>query len=130
MTIALRLAIRFGTALATTAIVIGCGKTDSTTATPANSGTGMTGIGPGQNITGPVGVAANDPGLGAGGAPTYGEATGTGFPTGDAAHAGGQGSGMMGFHGTGAQGTSAAISDMHTTPPPDKNAPQWVLPEQ
>ena len=68
--------------------------------------------------------------LGAGGAPTYGEPTGTGFPTGDAAHSGGQGSGLLGYHGTGAAGTSAAISDMHPAGDPPKGPPQWVLPEQ
>jgi hypothetical protein len=125
-----RLAIGLGAALLLAAV--GCGRTDSTTATPPNTGTGMTGIGNGQAVTGPD---ANTPPAGpndggAGGAPTYGDATGTGFHTGDAAHSDGQGSGLMGFHGTGALGTSAAISDMHPTDPPAKNAPQPVLPEQ
>ena len=126
-----RLAIGLGTALAAAALA-GCGNTDSTTATAPNTGTGMTGIGPGAQVTGPN---ANDLpmgpyGGGAGGAPSYGDASGTGFCTGDAAHSGGQGSGLMGFHGTGYLGTSAAISDMHKTAPPAKNAPQPVLPEQ
>ena len=122
-----------GTALlaAAAVVAVGCDKTNSTYATPPNSGTGMTGMGTDQQVTGP----STNPALaystqGAGGAPTYGEPTGTGFYTLDAAHGSGTGSGMMGYHGTGAMGTSAAISDMHKTPPPPKNAPQWVLPEQ
>ena len=60
----------------------------------------------------------------------YGEAEGNGFHSGDADHSGGTGSGLMGFHGTGYEGTSAAISDMHKTDPVPKDAPKWVLPEQ
>ncbi len=126
---ALRLAIGLGTALAAAALV-GCDRTDSTTATPANTGTGMTGEGTGKQVTGPVGVGANADSQGAGGAPTYGEPTGTGFPSGDAAHSSGQGSGLMGFHGTGAMGTSAAVSDAHDAGKPAKDAPALVLPEQ
>jgi len=129
-TAAQRAAIGFGATLL--AAVAGCGKTDSTTATPANTGTGMTGMGPGAQVTGPNNndVAMGPNNGGAGGAPSYGDATGTGFYTGDAAHSGGQGSGLMGFHGTGAMGTSAAISDMHKTEAPAKDAPVPVLPEQ
>jgi len=124
-----RLAIGLGTSLLLAAA--GCGRTDSTSATPPNTGTGMTGIGSGAAVTGPNGndVAMGPNGGGAGGAPSFGDATGTGFSTGDAAHSGGQGSGLMGFHGTGALGTSAAISDMHQTDAPAKNAPVPVLPE-
>ncbi len=119
--------ITLWTTLAATIALGGCGKTESTTATPANTGTGMTGMGSGKDVTGPIASAAPD---GAGGAPTFGEATGTGFPSGDAAHAGGQGSGLMGFHGTGAKGTSYAISDTHPAGEPPKSQVQWVLPEQ
>ena len=121
-----------GAVLAATAIVGGgCGKTESTTATPPNSGTGMTGMGPGKDVTGPA-AQANAGNDGAGGAPTYGEATGTGFASGDAAHSSGMGSGLMGFHSTGAMGTSAAASDMHKFDEKDlpKGQPTWVLPEQ
>jgi hypothetical protein len=127
MKTALRLTIGLGTALATAALV-GCDRTESTSATPANTGTGMTGVGSGEQATGPT--AAAPTGQGAGGAPSFGEATGTGFPSGDAAHSGGQGSGLMGFHGTGYEGTSAAVSDMHPVGPPAANAPAPVLPEQ
>lgn len=57
-----------------------------------------------------------------GGAPNYGTPSGMGFSYGDAAHSDGQGSGLMGYHGTGAMGTSGAISDRHPVPEPPKNA--------
>ena len=63
-----------------------------------------------------------------GAAPTYGTASGMGFSTGDAAHSDGQGSGMMGYHGTGAAGTSGAITDQHEVPPPPASTTQPVLP--
>ena len=81
--------------------------------------------GPTQYHTGP------NSGQGAGGAPPLGEYAGNGFSTGDSAHAGGTGSGLMGWHGTGAQGTSMAISDKHDAGElPKGGGPQWVLPEQ
>jgi hypothetical protein len=46
-----------------------------------------------------------------GGAPSFGSPSGMGLSTGDAAHSSGMGTGLMGFHGTGAAGTSGAISD-------------------
>jgi hypothetical protein len=123
-----------GTLMLAAAAVIGCDRTNSTTATPANTGTGATGgtgANMGRQVTGPtadqVGAPPAPPWLSA---PTFGEATGTGFATGDAAHASGQGSGLMGYHGTGAMGTSFAISDDHKAPPVAKNAPPFVLPEQ
>jgi hypothetical protein len=51
-----------------------------------------------------------------------------GFSTGDAAHSDGQGSGLMGYHGTGAMGTSGAISDKHEVPAPPKSTTEPVLP--
>jgi hypothetical protein len=63
-----------------------------------------------------------------GAAPTYGKASGMGFSYGDAAHSDGQGSGLMGFHGTGSMGTSGAISDKHEAREPDKASTQPVLP--
>lgn len=63
-----------------------------------------------------------------GAAPTYGTPSGMGFSTGDAAHSDGQGSGLMGYHGTGSMGTSGAISDKHEVPEPPVNATQPVLP--
>ena len=53
-----------------------------------------------------------------GGAPTFGTPTGTGYSTGDAANSDGQGSGLMGYHDTGAAGTSGTITDTHELPPP------------
>jgi len=63
-----------------------------------------------------------------GAAPTFGKPSGMGFSTGDAAHSDGQGSGLMGYHGTGAMGTSGAISDKHPAPEPEKPSTQPVLP--
>ncbi len=86
----------------------GCGRSDVTedaVATPAS---------------------ATQPSPGA--APTYGTPSGMGFSTGDAAHSDGQGSGLMGYHGTGAMGTSGAISDQHEVPPPPPSTTQPVLP--
>jgi hypothetical protein len=45
-----------------------------------------------------------------GGAPSFGSPSGMGFSTGDAAQAGGQGGGLMGFHHTGEAGTSGTIT--------------------
>jgi hypothetical protein len=63
-----------------------------------------------------------------GAAPTYGTPSGMGFSTGDAANTDGQGSGMMGYNGTGKMGTSGAISDKHEVPPPPASTTQPVLP--
>jgi hypothetical protein len=49
-----------------------------------------------------------------GGAPTFGTPSGMGFSTGDAAHSGGQGGGLMGYNHTGAAGTSGTITDART----------------
>ncbi len=129
-TAAPRAALFLGTALL--AATVGCGKADPTATADQDNITAMQTLAHGQHA-GPdaVGTGAASPtDPAAGGAPTYGEATGTGFHTGDAPHSGGTGSGLMGFHGTGAYGTSAAISDTHPAGEPPKNAPQWVLPEQ
>src|SRR5947209_1640269 len=92
-----------GTCVLAMLTVASCDRTESTTATPPNSGTGMTGVGSGRDVTGP---AANEagwtPGRAAAGAPSYGKPSGMGFSDGDAVHAGGQGGGLMGFHDTGA----------------------------
>jgi hypothetical protein len=72
----------------------------------------LTLFGCGRDETAPV--AADEPrvyGAAAAGAPSFGTPTGMGFNTGDAAHADGQGSGLMGFHETGAAGTSGTITD-------------------
>ena len=53
-------------------------------------------------------------------APTYGTQSGMGFPTGDALHADGSGSGMMGFNGVGKMGTSGTITDEHPISKPEK----------
>ena len=109
---------------------IGCDN-DSKVGVNANSGAGMTGATPGKQTLGPTGGEPALGNLGAGGAPPFGEPTGTGYATGDAAHGTGMGSGMLGYHGTGAAGTSAAVSDMHPAgEPPKGGGPQWVLPEQ
>jgi hypothetical protein len=67
---------------------------------------------------------------GAGGAPTFGTASGMGFSTGDAAHSDGQGSGLMGYHGTGSMGASGAITDKHEVVIPRSAVPttEPVLP--
>ncbi len=65
-----------------------------------------------------------------GGSPTYGTQSGMGLATGDSLHASGQGSGMMGFNGTGAKGTNGTISDTHDAGEPDKNVKDPVLPAQ
>ncbi len=91
-----------------------------------NNYDGMRSMAAGKSLNDPVAVgvgAASPTDPAAGGAPTFGDATGTGFHTGDAAHSGGQGSGLMGFHGTGALGTSAAISDMHHAERPAQERP-------
>jgi hypothetical protein len=90
-------------------LIAGCDRNDSTTATPANSGTGLSNAQPGKDVTGPA--PGSETGSNPGGAPSFGQATGTGFSTGDAAHSGGQGGGLMGYHGTGSAGTSGAITD-------------------
>jgi hypothetical protein len=51
-----------------------------------------------------------------------------GFSTGDAAHNDGSGSGLMGFHGTGAMGTSNAITDNHPAQAPTFPTTEPVLP--
>jgi hypothetical protein len=48
----------------------------------------------------------------------FGKPSGMGFATGDAVHTDGQGSGLMGYHGTGATGTGGTITDTHAVPPP------------
>jgi hypothetical protein len=91
--------------------LLGCGRSESTTSTSANSGNGMSGIGSGREVTGPA--AEGEPrvyGVEVAGAPTFGTPSGMGFATGDSAHTG-QGSGQMGFHQTGAAGTSGTITD-------------------
>ncbi len=128
-----RTAILLGATLVATAL--GCGKADPTAqaAGVKSNQQLMMDLSHGVPLYDPqaIGLGAASPtDPGAGGAPTFGDATGTGFHTGDAAHSGGTGSGLMGFHGTGALGTSAAISDMHTTEAPPKNAPAFILPEQ
>ena len=90
--------------------VSGCGNSDSTEATATPT-------------TAPVEVASP------GAAPTYGTASGMGFSTGDAAH-GGQGSGAMGYHGTGEMGTSLAITDKHPAAEPEKPTTMPVLQAQ
>jgi len=84
----------------------------------------------GKSVTTESQAAAPPPATPAspGAAPTYGTASGMGFSTGDAAHSSGQGSGMMGYHGTGAAGTSGAISDQHVVPEPPKSTTEPVLP--
>ena len=84
-----------------------CDRTSSTHATPDNSGTGGEGMGTHADITGPAEREGNNPG----GPPVFGVATGTGFSTGDSDQAGGMGSGLEGFHGLGAAGTSGSITD-------------------
>jgi hypothetical protein len=79
----------------------------------------------GKDVTGPHRFPAtpSDPG----GAPTYGTASGMGFSTGNAAQAGGQGTGLMGFHGTGSAGTSGTITDTsapHPAQPAEATAQQ------
>ena len=51
------------------------------------------------------------------GAPLYGEPSGIGYYTGDAAQTGGMGTGLMSFHGTGSAGTSGTLTDIRTGPP-------------
>jgi hypothetical protein len=97
------------TAILSTALLGGCDHTDSTTSTPPNTGTGLTGAKPGKELHGPP--PGSETGSNPGGAPTFGKPTGMGFSTGDAAHSGGQGGGLMGYHNTGAAGTSGAITD-------------------
>jgi hypothetical protein len=68
-------------------------------------------------------IEASSPGA----APTFGKASGMGFATGDAIHTDGQGSGMAGYHGTGAAGTAGTVTDTHPVgPPPATTEP--VLP--
>ncbi len=74
-------------------VLTGCGSDDSSAQAPA---------------TQPV-LATASPGA----APSFGTPTGTGFSTGDGIHSTGQGSGAMGYHGTGANGTSNSITDTH-----------------
>jgi hypothetical protein len=62
------------------------------------------------------------------GAPTYGQQSGMGFSTGDAAHCSGSGSGLAGYNGTGKAGTSSAITDMHPIGAPTFPTTQPVLP--
>lgn len=85
-----------------TVLVSGCGKSDSSAA-PAVAG-------PTEEGPPPYKYTDSAPGHAAGGAPTFGKPTGTGFSTGDAAHTA-QGSGLMGYHNTGAAGTSHTITD-------------------
>ncbi len=73
-------------------VLVGCGGDDTTTQVPT---------------TQPLAVASP------GGAPSFGQPTGTGFSTGDGIHSTGQGSGAMGYHSTGAAGTSNSITDTH-----------------
>jgi hypothetical protein len=95
--------------LAATFTLLGCGRSESTTSTPANSGDGMSGP-----------AAEAEPrvyGSAAAGAPSFNApASGMGFTVGDALHADGQGSGLMGFHQTGAAGTSGTITDRRIGP--------------
>ncbi len=88
--------------------IAGCGRSDDTALVPATT---------------PPPTPASP-----GAAPTYGTPSGMGFSTGDAAHSDGQGSGLMGYHGTGAMGTSGAISDKHEVPAPPKSTTEPVLP--
>jgi hypothetical protein len=80
--------------------------------------TTLTLFGCGRDETAPV--AADEPrvyGAAAAGAPSFNaQPSGMGFNTGDAAHADGQGSGLMGFHETGAAGTSGTITDHRIAP--------------
>ncbi len=92
----------------------GCERTDSTSSTPPNTGTGMNGTVEGKDVMGPNAYSGDSPSS-PGGAPAFGAPSGMGFPTGDAAHSGGQGGGLMGFGGTGANGTNGTITD-RTTP--------------
>lgn len=62
-----------------------------------------------------------------GAAPSFGKPSGMGFSTGDAIHTDGQGSGMAGYHGTGATGTAGTITDTHEVPPPQATT-EPVLP--
>jgi len=95
-------------ALAVAGGLAGCSKSDATTEMPLTT-------------------AAPTP-ASPGAAPEYGTPSGMGFSTGDSAHSDGQGSGLMGYHGTGAMGTSGAISDKHAVPAPPKAATEPVLP--
>jgi hypothetical protein len=65
-----------------------------------------------------------------GGAPTYGTPSGMGFSTGDAPHSGGQGSGLMGYHGTGSYGTNGTITDTTAVKDPVQNPVSPILPPQ
>ena len=100
-------------AAATVAVLIaaGCGNSDSTYATDSNSGTGMSGVGKGRQVTGPHVAYGLTPESRIGEPPSFGTPTGTGFPTLDADQSGGMGSGMEGYHRLGAAGTSGAITD-------------------
>jgi hypothetical protein len=85
--------------------LVGCGGDDTTAQAPA---------------TQPVAVSSP------GGAPTFGQPSGTGFSTGDSIHSTGQGSGAMGYNNTGATGTSNSITDTHpveVAPKNDANKP-------
>jgi len=90
--------------------IAGCEKDDSTAEAPA------------PPATQPVEVASP------GAAPMYGQPSGMGFSTGDAIHTDGQGSGMAGYHGTGATGTLGTITDTHPAPAPTTQATPPVLP--
>ncbi len=85
----------------------------------------LAGCGGDDNVAaGPTTTPVSSPG----GAPTYGTPSGMGFSTGDAAHTDAAGSGLMGFHGTGAMGTSAAITDNHPIGAPTFPTTEPVLP--
>jgi len=99
--------------LAATLWTGGCEGTDSTSATPPRSEIGAywsTMDGREEYGPPPYKYAADaNPGPAAGGAPSYGQPSGMGLYSGDSMH-GAQGSGLMGYHGTGQAGTSSAIT--------------------
>jgi hypothetical protein len=61
---------------------------------------------------------------------TFGKESGMGFSTGNAANSGGMGTGLMGYHGTGAEGTSGTITDAHAVHDPVKDPTTPLLPPQ
>jgi hypothetical protein len=95
-----------GACLSAAVLAMGCDRVESVGAPISVSDGASEGHHEGQ-------LANTESGAGAGGAPSFGAPSGMGFSTGDAAHSGGQGGGLMGFHGTGKEGTSGAMTDMH-----------------
>lgn len=99
-------------------LIQGCSRTEQTTGTTSNSGTGATGmatVSGGSELTGPINFNPSRPG----GAPNWalGRPMGNGFRELNANQSGGMGTGTQGFNDVGAYGTSGTITDTHHTEP-------------